>query len=422
MFSILKKIYQSKSLYDFIALAIIQGGNFLLPVITFPYISRIIGAEKFGVISFASAYVMYFAVLINYGFDFTATRSIAVLQEDNQKRIEIFSAVFGVKVLLSLVSLFVFILSLFVVDKFSQNKEILLFTFPMIIGQWLLSSWYYQGIGKLTVISTINFGVKLISTALVFILITQETDYLKVVILTTSGSVVAGLVGIGLLFGQHEVRLVKVSLRFITDQLKIGLPFFLSTVFINLYTWTNTVILGFFAPDWEVGYFSAGFKLISIITSVVMLPLNLTIFPKLAHLFATNTLQAVMKIRQINRLLALLMLLTGIFTYLFAEPIIIICFGNSFQQAGAVLKILAPLPLIIGVSNLICLQGMLNLQMDKTLLYIVGMGACICLALNGWLAPSYHAIGTSWAWLITEIWIVAASYIAVWKKKGFSLI
>jgi len=134
---------------NFGSLLVLQGANFILPLITLPYLVRVLGTELFGLVMFAQAFVLFFNVFVDFGFNLSVTREISINRDDKNSLSQIFYSVFFIKILLIIISIIVISLIVYFVPRFNSDPEIYLLSFGIVIGQALFPVWFFQGIEKM---------------------------------------------------------------------------------------------------------------------------------------------------------------------------------------------------------------------------------------------------------------------------------
>jgi len=405
---------------NFLSLSVLQIANYILPLITLPYLVRVLGPEKFGLIAFSQAFIGYFMILTDYGFNLSATRDISINRENKEKVSEIFSSVMIIKLALMVISLILMSIIIFSFEKFRQDWIVYYLTFGMVVGQVLFPVWFFQGMEKMKYITFLNILAKVIFTVAIFVFVKEASDYLYVPLLNSLGFIIAGILGLWIVFKDFEVSFKFVGLEELKRQLKEGWYIFLSTVAISLYTISNTFILGLFTNNAIVGYFAAAEKIVKAVQGLLG-PVSQTIYPYISKLMNESVELGIKFIRKATFIIGGISFGLSLILFIFADSVINILLGPKYYDSVAVLKILAFLPFIIALSNILGIQTMLTLNYKKEFSSILILASIVNIISALIMVPILKHIGISLSVLLSEIF-VTISMIHFLNKKGIKII
>lgn len=405
---------------NFFSLSILQGANYILPLITVPYLVRVLGPGNYGVISFAQAFVQYFVIFTDYGFNLSATRKISVFRESPEKIQRIFNAVIFIKTMLALLSVLCILLIVTLVGKFQANKSVYFFTTGMILGNLLFPVWLFQGLEKMRYITLLNVLGRMLYIALVFSFVHKQTDFLYVPLLNSICLILSGLLSLVIINNIFGIKLKKVSMADVWEEAKEGWHAFVSTLAISLYTVSNTFILGLFASNTVVGYYSAGEKIIKAFLGMLS-PVSQAVYPYTAKYAHESPARAVIFIRKLLLIVGGVSLALSFFLFFLSGLLVKIILGGQYGESILVVKYLSFLVFIIALSNIFGIQTMLNFQMKKQFSQVLITAGIINILMAVLLVPHYQHIGTCISVLITEMFVTIAMFITL-QRHGIYLL
>ncbi|MBI5808445.1 MAG: flippase [Ignavibacteriales bacterium] len=399
------------------SLSFIQFLNYLFPFITFPYLVRVLGVEKFGLINFAAAFIGYFILITDYGFNISAVRLVSIHRDEKQKLSELISSVYIIKIILFVISVLVFILVSLSNETFRTEFQLYAFTFLSVIGNIFLPVWFYQGIEKTKYVAVVTLLIRTIWVIAIFLFVKESGDYILLALLNSLQSILIGLILFVLLFRKFGVEFSISSFEIIKEQLKDGGMIFISSCAISLYTISNTFILGLLTSNTIVGYFAAADKIRQAIQNILF-PFTQAMYPHVSKLFNESKLLAKKFVMKSLKYIGGFSFLISFLTFMFAKQLVLILVGDNYLQSVNVLRIISFLPFIIYLSNLFGIQTMLNLKFNKEFTLIISLAALVNIALSFLLIPLWKEAGSAVAVLLTEI-VVTGSIVLFLSKKGF---
>lgn len=407
---------KSKLVSNVFSLGIVQIVNSIFPLITIPYVSRIIGPDGYGLINYATAFVGYFVLLIGYGFDLTATRRVAKVTDDSNALSKIVSEILNARILLFFLSAIIFLFSVLFFKPIQNDIHVALVLFVGCLSNVISPQFLFQGMQELSIFAKINFVRGIINMGLVFLLIHDATDYLWLPLLTIFFSI-----GINFFLIIYAINKFKIRYRLISIKKSISLIsaeklVFFSTVVISLYTSTNTVVLGFFAENKEIGYYTTSHAFLGIVNNVLTIPLSTALFPFVGKAFGESKENGISTIKRVIPIVVYLTFIASLFLLIFAPFLIRIVYGDKFDLSIPALRILSFLPFLIAMSNIFGIQIMLNLQLDKLFFKLTSIASVIGILFNIFMSKYYGYIGTAWNCLVVESFVTLIMYFSLRKR------
>lgn len=329
-----------------IAIGLTQIITYVIPLVSLPYLSRVLGVEKFGLVFWAQACIAYFILITEYGFNWSATKEISVSRDDKNKVSEIFSSVMGAKAALVSICFVMLTILVLLVPKFHNELKLFYLTFFTVIGNALYPIWYFQGIEHMKYVTFLKIISQSIFLILIFIFIKSPDDYLYVAVLNSTGYMIAGILSIIIACKRFSLKIRLPEINGIKRELKQSFEYFVANITNTIYTNTNSFILGIVASPVLVGYYVAAEKIYSAIHMLTS-PIGTAVYPYIAK---TKNIAVFKKIFYPTMIA---MILISIFVYIFAAQIITIFYGKEMMEAYKVLRIFCITVLFSATSGLI---------------------------------------------------------------------
>ncbi|MFZ4262522.1 oligosaccharide flippase family protein [Sphingobacterium sp. HJSM2_6] len=399
-----------KSNFFYNSLLTVSG--YIFTLVSFPYINRVLGVENLGICNFVDSIISYFLLFANMGINTIGVLEISKNKSHPEKINTIFSSLFILNLIFTLLVIFFLLVAVFFIPHLNQYFDYFLIGLIKLVFSLFLIDWLFQGLQNFKVISLRSIIIKLIFTILIFLLIKDKSDTSLFYLLSCLMVVLNGIYNI-----YYSRKFVKFSLKFVKLKLylKAFIIFGLNKVFISFYTTMLIIMLGFLANNSMVGYYTTVTKLFAIIIALFT-SLTTVIIPKLNTLLYTKQVFEVNKLVKKNVVIIYTLTIPIIiFTLFYSDIIINILAGSEFEYSNQILKIIIPLVLVIGLSQVYS-QQLLTIINREALLKTTFCGCLISIPLAFILINQYNAIGAAYTWLLVEIIILIISIVFVRKE------
>lgn len=324
---------------NFSYLTILQITTILAPLVTYPYLIRILGDITFGKVIWAYSITQISITIINFGFNITGTKEIAESQNNNTKIGTIALNIYIIKISIFLLGLIIILILNNSVELFIENSSLVLISYLIVIGEVFVPIWYFQGLEKMRFITYINGGSKILSMILIFVIIQNSSDFLLVPLIQLAAAIIASMVSLYWLYKIDRISIGSFSKESLIFKFKEGLQFFASRFSSVIIDKSNIFIIQAFFGFSDVTYYDTATKIMNLFKIPYDL-LNQTFFPTIVK---SKNMKIV---RMILKLISLTGLLTLVFFYYFGDYLFSLVYGEYSEFGVQILKtliIIAPL-------------------------------------------------------------------------------
>lgn len=358
-----------------IMMYILTFSTYFFSFITVPYQSRILKPEIFGVVSLSFAIVTYFQIVIEFGFNLSATKSISENINDYNQIKKIYTSVMSIKSILFLILSIIFWFLLNLVPSFAEYKSLYILTFfSLMIGSFL-PDFVYRGIEKMSSMVLRTVLIKFIFTIMIFAFVKRPDDYLLIPLFTLSGNILAVIVAVLELKIKHKIEFVKINIKNIYYTFKESLPFFISRAAVSIYTITNSTIIGVIYPTGhaQIGYYTGVEKIINVGKNAAS-PVSDSLYP---YMIKTKNYKL---LKQIILILIPFVIVGAIIGIVFAEQIVVLILGNDYRDSYIYFRWFIPVLAIVPFSYILGFPALSPINKSKHANYSTYVGTIIQIA------------------------------------------
>jgi PST family polysaccharide transporter len=386
---------------NLLLMSMVQAANVLLPVITFPYLVRVLGLEQFGLMNYALALVSFFVAFVDFGFNLTGTRDVAVVREDRRTLSVLFSTRLTAQVLLLLAATLVFSALVYEIPRLQRDWQIYALTFGVVPATILLPTWYFQGTEQFQLLAKLQLVGRGSYALGIFTLVRSPLDLWLVPLLNSGTALAVALVGMWHVFARGDVRLVWPGMGQSLALLKDGARHFSSSFAGTAFNYSALLILGTLGNDRLVGQFAAIEKILLLFRAALSAFFSV-IFPRTCQLAAGSPVSSAAFLQRIFKWVLPGLLAVTVGLMFFAPTVLRLAVGRSDPSLVVLLHWMAWIPLLIGV-NMPSYQQLLAHRRTRSYSSVLISAALISIVVNLLLTPHYGSLGTAWAVLLAEI-------------------
>lgn len=342
------------------SLSILNVLNIFLPLITLPYLIRVVGLEKYGAYSVVYAILQYALLFSSYGFIYSTTKEISQNRNNIEEVNQIFNSTIVARIVLSIVSLILLFPILLLYNE-SDYIWMYIYGIGIVIGDSLNPVWLFQGMEKMRYMTIVNVICKLIFTVLIFVLVNTPDDYIYILLYNSLGFVFSGIGSLYIAIKYFGVVLFFPSWHTVSLEIKLGWYVFVSTLFMNLYRNSNIFILSFFVPEKLIGAYSGAEKMIKAAQSIAS-PVSNAFFPHFANQMVSKEKAVIRNIfSKLFAMMALFLVPITIVAYFCSDLINDFFLDPNDSRAVLLMKIMSPVIFFGGLNYILGIVGLVNL-------------------------------------------------------------
>lgn len=410
-------MYKQKSLkFNFIMNSLLTMSQFIFPLITFPYISRILLPSGTGKVSFATSFISYFSMFAQLGIPTYGIRACAKVRENREELTRTTQELLSINIVMDLISYGVLTIALLFVQRLQQDRNLYVVVSVTIFLTSIGMEWLYKALEQYTYITVRSIIFKFIALIAMFLLIHKQEDYViygGISILASSASNIFNFIN-----ARRYIDIKPIGNYNFRRHLKPILVFFAMSCATTIYTNLDTVMLGFLATDMDVGYYNAAIKIKTILVSIVT-SLGTVLLPRASYNIEHGLMDSFWKIskKAINFVFIIAIPLTLYFFFFAKEGI---CFLSGSAYAGSIIPMQLTMPtlLFIGLSNILGIQILVPLGKEKIVLYSEIAGAIVDTIINALLIPKFTSAGAAIGTLVAEFVVLIVQYYALRNEVG----
>ena len=392
--------------------------NLLFPIVNFAYASRILGPVGIGKVQFVITFATYFVVIAQLGVPVYGMREVAKAKGDRKRLDKLFSELFFINLISSLLLLVVYLGVIFSVHWFQNSLDYYLLAGLLVLSGFSVLEWFYQGMEQFRFLTVRSVAVKTLALAVLLLFVRTPEDLMIYFLITLGSTVAINLWNLAGLRGQVTLRFRELKLKIHLNALLI---LFASSLTISVYTLGDTLLLGFLSGDKAVGFYTAAKKLTLIIIPLIT-SLGVVLIPRMAQsLDVNNTTELQTRVKQSFSFICLFGIPVSVGLMVFAPEIMLVFSGTQFSGAILTLQLLAPTIFVVGLGYLFGMQLLIPGGFEKLYLKATLYGMGTSLVLNLILISIFKDKGAAVTLLITETLVSFIAYFFVWEKMKIRL-
>lgn len=395
---------------------ILTTANYIFPLLTYPYVSRVLGVSNIGACNFVDSVINYFLILSALGIGVVGIREIAKNKVDKVQLEQTFSKLFTINTITTSIALAVLLVAIHFVPDFQEYYELMWVGVLKLVFNYLLIEWFYKGMEDFKYITNRTVAVRFIYVVSVFLFVKNADDVILYYFLSTATIIVNAIINV--LYARKFLR-IRLSFSGLKEHATSMSILGIYSILTSMYTTFNVAYLGFVSSDVEVGYYTTATKIHTIIL-MAFTAVTGVLMPRMASiLFQKHYDEYERLIKKSVKILMAFAIPSIIMIEILAPFIIRFLAGSGYEGAILPLRIIAPLIFVIGFEQILITQSLMPMGKDKAILMNSILGAFVGFTANLVIVPHLASVGSAIVWVISESMVMILAFYNFskeWRK------
>ena len=392
--------------------SVLTCSNYIFQIITYPYVSRVLGVEYIGICNFVISFVHYVVLFSTMGISIIGIREVARCRNNRLALERCFSSLFLLHAISTGIVLLLYLLAVYNIPALKPYQQLLCVGTFQILFNLFLIEWFFKGIEDFKYITYRNLAVRFLYVLLVFLFVKESNDYLVYF------SLIVGMIVLnGIINWKYRVKFVSLTwddlslTKYLSSFLILGVYLLLT----SMYTSFNVLYLGFVGGDIEVGYYTTASKIYTVLLGLFT-AFTGVMMPRMSNLVAKGDYESIRYLskKSFNLLFACAVPLI-FFCIVFSSQLIAILSGSGYEGAILPMRIIMPLVLLIGMEQILIIQLLAPLKQDRAIFINSVLGAIVAIVSNICIVPTYLSVGSAWVWILSEFTVFCSAVYFVNK-------
>ena len=389
----------------------------ILPLITSPYISRVIGAEGLGIYSYTYSIAYYFVLFAMLGINNYGNREIAKSRENKEQLSRKFCAIYTIQLITSIISIIAYIIYILCIEN--EYKLYAILQLIYILSNCFDVNWLFFGLEKFKITVTRNIIIKILSVCSIFVFVKDRNDLVLYTLIITLSALISQLALWP--FVKKEVKFLKIRFSDLKKHIKPILILFIPVIAVSLYKVMDKIMLGNMTNVKNVGLYENAEKIINIPLGLIT-ALGTVMLPRMSNLVSNGNQEQIKRyIDKSIEFIAFISVPISLGIMAVSKEFAPLFFGQEFTKSGEIIQYLAITVIFISWANVIRTQYLIPNEKDKAFIVSVVSGAIINIIINLLLIKRYETIGAAIGTLIAEFTVMIIQLFAVRKELNNKL-